>query len=59
MTQKGEPPRLEGVHYATGDKWRAIVNTNSSRKNEVAGPKPLWMCLVVKVKFSAIRNNIA
>ena len=39
MTPKGEPPRLEGVQYATGEKWRAIVNTNSSRKNEVAGPK--------------------
>ena len=39
MTPKGEPPRLEGARYATGEKWRAIVNTNSSRKNEVAGPK--------------------
>ena len=37
MTPKDESPRLEGVQYATGEEWRAI--TNSSRKNEVAGPK--------------------
>ena len=33
-----ESPRLEGVQYATMVKWREI--TNSSSKNEVAGPKP-------------------
>ena len=32
-----EPTRLGGVQYATGEEQRAI--TNSSRKNEVAGPK--------------------
>ena len=37
MTPEDEPPRLEGVQYATGEEWRAI--TNSSRKNEAAGPK--------------------
>ena len=37
MTPEDELPRLEGVQYATGEEWRAI--TNSSRKNEVAGPK--------------------
>ena len=37
-----ESPRLEGVQYATMVKWREI--TNSSSKNEVAGPKPEW-CL--------------
>ena len=31
-----QPPRSEGVHYATGEEWRAI--TDSSRKNEAAGP---------------------
>ena len=30
------PPRI-GVQYATVEEWRAI--TNSSRKNEAAGPK--------------------
>ena len=37
MTAEDEPPRLEGIQYTTGEDWRAI--TNSSRKNEVAGPK--------------------
>ena len=42
-------------------KQRAIAN--SSRKNEVVGPKhnddELWMHLVVKVKSEATKNNIA
>ena len=37
MTLKDESPRSEGVQYATGEEWSAI--TNSSRKNEVTGPK--------------------
>ena len=46
MTLKDEPFRLVGVQYATGEEQRAI--TNSSRKNEEAGPK--WKrCSVVDV----------
>ena len=37
MEMQDEPPRLEGVQYGAGEEWRAI--TNSSRKNDVAGPK--------------------
>ena len=46
MTPEDKPLRLEGVQYATGEEQRAI--TNSSRKNEAAGPKQkreLWLCL--------------
>ena len=61
LTPEDEPPRLEDVHYAMGEKWRAI--TNSSRKNEVAGQRGndalLWMCRVVKVKSEAVKNNMA
>ena len=32
-----ELPRSEGVQYATGEEQRAV--TNSSSKNEAAGPK--------------------
>ena len=46
MTHADEPLRSEGVQYATGEKQRAI--TNSSRKNEVAGPKK-EQCLAVDV----------
>ena len=46
MTLEDEPPRLEGVQYATGEGQEAIGN--SSRKNEVAGPKRN-QCSVVDV----------
>ena len=56
-----EPPTSEGVQYATGEKQKAT--TNSSRKTEVLGQirndTQLWMCLVVKVKSNAVKNNIA
>ena len=35
MTLEYEPPRMEGVQYATGVELRAV--TNSCRKNEEAG----------------------
>ena len=43
MIPTDEPPRSEGVQYATGEEWRT---TNSSRKNEAAGPKQK-RCLAV------------
>ena len=36
--------RSEGVQYTTGEEQRAI--TNSSRKNEVTGPKRKWCSAV-------------
>ena len=61
MMPEGEPPRSEGVQYATGEEQRAI--TNSSRKKEVAGSKRK-QCSVVDVsggksKADAVKNNIA
>ena len=42
-TPKDEPPRSEGIQYATGEKGTAITN---SRKKEAPGPK--WkICSVV------------
>ena len=37
MTSEDEPPRPESVQQCSAEEWGAI--TNSSRKNEVAGPK--------------------
>ena len=37
VTPEHEPSRLESIQYATGEELRGI--TNSSRKNEVTGPK--------------------
>ena len=55
-TPEDEPPRSRGVQYATGEEQRAIIN--SSRKNEAAGERgnnaQLWMCLMMKVKSSAV-----
>jgi len=36
-TPEDDPPRSEGIQYATSEERRA--NTNSSRKNEAAEPK--------------------
>ena len=52
-------PRSEGVQYATGKERRAV--TNSSRKNEAAGPKKMTLSfeyVMVKVKSDAVKNNI-
>ena len=37
MMAEDEPPRLKGVQYASGEELMTI--TNSSGKNDVAGPK--------------------
>ena len=37
ITPEDEPPRSEGVQYATGEELGTI--TNSTRKNKAAGPK--------------------
>ena len=58
MTLKYEMPRSVGTQYATEEEWR-----NNSRKNKEAEPKQkqhsVWMCLVVKIKSSAVKNNTA
>ena len=62
MMPEDEPPMLECVQYSTGEEGRAI--TNSSSKSELwlcqsRDSAQLWMCLVVKVKPDAVKNNIA
>ena len=36
-TPEDESPRSVGIQYATGEEWKEVTNT--SKKNEVAGPK--------------------
>ena len=59
MILEDETPRLGGVQYATGEEWRAIMY--SPRKKEASegsiNDTQLWMCLVVKVKSDAVKNN--
>ena len=58
MTPDNDPTRLVGVQYATGEEWG-----DSSWRNEQAWPSKndtqLQMCLVVKIKSDAVKNNIA
>ena len=49
VTLGDEPARPKSIQYATGEKWRAI--TNSSGKNNAAGPKRKW-CAVGDVSGS-------
>ena len=57
-TLKDELPRSVGAQYAIGDQWR-----NNSRKNEGMEPKQnntqLWMGLVIKARFDAVKSKIA
>ena len=57
-TLKDKLSRLVGVQYTTGEEQR-----NSYRKNEEAESKQkqcwLWMCLMVKVKSDALKDNIS
>ena len=51
-------PRLVGAQNPTGEEQR-----NRSRKNEEAESSgnnaQVWMCLVVKIKSDALKNNLA
>ena len=44
MTLEDKSPRSEGVQYATGEQQRAV--TDSSKKNELYGPKQKWRSVV-------------
>ena len=61
MTPEDESSGSKDVQYATGEEQRTI--TKSSRKSEATEPSgndtQWWMCLVVKVKSDAAKNNIA
>ena len=54
-------PKVRRCPINYWEQRRAI--TNSSRKNEVAGPKwkecSVWMCLVVRGKYHVVKKNIA
>ena len=58
VTLKDEAPRSVGLQNTPGEE-----QINSSRRNERLSESrnniQLWMCLVMKVKSDAIKNNIA
>ena len=56
MTLQDELPMFIGAQCATEE------HSNSPRRNkedEPSGKSQVWMCLVVKVKSDALKNNIA
>ena len=58
MTPEVEPPQVGSVQYATRED-REIdperIKSLGQRRNKC----PVWMCLAVKVKSNAVKNNIA
>ena len=59
MPLKDEPFNLEGVQYATEEEQRAITNTSGKKKwlGQSRNHALLWICLGVKVKSDALKNN--
>ena len=55
-TLKDELPRLVGAQKATGVEQRYSSKGMKSRSQRIKNPK-LWICLVVKVKSDAVKNN--
>ena len=53
-TLKDELPRSEGAQYATGDHWRNKCRKNV-RLSQSKNNTQLWMGLVTKAKFNAVR----
>ena len=61
MTLENKPPRLEGVQYATGEEQRQLLRAPERMKwlGQSGKSSQVWMCLVGKVKFDPVKNNIA
>ena len=57
ITLKDECYRSVGIHMIL-EKSREITPERMKRLSQSGNDAQLWMCLVVKVKFSAIKNNI-
>ena len=57
MTLKDELHRSVDAQYATREEL--ITPERRKRLSQSRKYAQLWMCLVVKVKFDAVKNNIA
>ena len=58
MTLKDEHPRLVVVQYAL-KKRGEIAPEGMKKLSQSRNNTQLWMCLVLKVKSDALKNNIA
>ena len=61
MTPEDETPRSEGIQYLMGKSRGQLLIAPERMKQpgQSRNNVPLWMCLVVKVKSNAVKNNIA
>ena len=60
MPPEDEPPRSEGVQYATGEQGQLVTAPERMKwLGKSRNDNQLWMSLVVKVKFDAVKNNTA
>ena len=57
-TLKDELPRLVGAQYAM-EKNGEITPERMKRQSQSGNNTQLWMCLMVKVKSNAVKNNLA
>ena len=58
MTLKHAPPRSVGVRYAIGEE-KKIAPGRMKRLSQIRHNAQMWKCPVVRVKFNAVKNNIA
>ena len=58
MTLKDKLHRSIGAQYPT-EMSREIAPEGMNRLSQSGNSAQLWMCLVVKVKSNAVKNNIA
>ena len=60
MTLKDELPRLEGIQYGLRKSRGQLLTAPVRMKwlGQNGNNAQLWICLAVKVKFSAVKNNI-
>ena len=58
MTLKDELPRAVGTQYATGEEWK-ITPERMKRLSQSRNKAQSWICLVVKVKSTVVKNNTA
>ena len=61
MTPKDELSREDSVQYVTGEEWKQLLRAPERKKlvGLSRNHAQLWMCLVMKIKSGAVRNNIA
>ena len=61
MTPKDEPPDWKVFHTLLGKSGGQLLIASERMKQlgQSGYAAQLWMCLVVKVKYNAVKNNTA